>query len=133
MERRQDSGGDGQQLARQQLVAAMAGALVMGPGDDGDLVQRETAGEVADALADRGAGPDEGVLPHLGDPRLLHLGIGMGGGRLRRFQRQEDAAVAEQPPAGAGVKWYCASSSVSAASAQTQMPARGAGWRGLGR
>jgi hypothetical protein len=31
------------------------------------------------------------------------------------------------------VKWYCASSMVSAASAQTHSPERGSGWRTLGR
>ena len=45
----------------------------------------------------------------------------------------QDSPVAMMRESAREVKWYCASSMVGAASAQTQSAECGSGWRALGR
>src|SRR5262249_7525066 len=74
-------------------VARSPYLLVVGPGDDGHLVDPDTGPQLLDTRGNVGAGADEGVLAEALDACLI-VGAECHGGGVGRQQRSQDSAVA---------------------------------------
>ena len=84
----------------QKLVAALAHGLVVGPGDDRNLLHVEVFGEFADAGRHVLLGAHQRLAAQLFHPFCLGGAQRLRGGNVRRFKRQKHAAVARQAPNG---------------------------------
>src|SRR5262245_48706540 len=82
-------------LLRQQLIAAAAGGLLVGPGDDRHLVDREVLGQGGDALDHLPSAADKGFARQPREAGSLVLRVGVGKRYPRRLKRGKDAAVAQ--------------------------------------